>query len=368
LLIEKQLTETRGRPSGFDYLRLILALAVVLLHIPTINFGTEYVKEIGTSLFRPIFAIVLPMFFALSGFLVAGSLFRSKSLVEFLSLRVLRIVPALAVEVLLCALILGTLFTTLPLSEYFADPRFHVYFLNIVGDIHYLLPGVFESNPHPATVNEQLWTVPWELRCYIALALLSIFRIARNRYLLLAAVAGFHVLVLIRYIIKLPDPWVSVHGLAMLEAFLVGVVFYAFADKISLRKDLFIVSLIATFVLLSVPYGDYLVSIPSTYATVYLGLLNPPRNRIALSGDYSYGIYLYGFAIQQAIAAAFPSLRGWWIDVVLALPLILAVAAFSWWIIERPTLRLRTYIPPIEAFVRRRAAELLGRASKEPSI
>ena len=67
------------------------------------------------------------------------------------------------------ALILGTLLTTLPLGEYFAHPMLHSYFLNIIGDIHYFLPGVFDQNPSHR-VNGQLWTIPFELECYIVLA------------------------------------------------------------------------------------------------------------------------------------------------------------------------------------------------------
>ena len=104
------------------------------------------------------------MFFALSGFLVASSLERCKTLFTFLGLRAIRILPALAVEIFISALIIGPLFTTEPAKAYFAAPEFHDYFLNILGDIHYHLPGVFAANPSDA-VNGQLWTVPYEMIC-----------------------------------------------------------------------------------------------------------------------------------------------------------------------------------------------------------
>jgi len=62
------------------------------------------------------------------------------------------------------ALILGPLLTEFPLSAYFRDSEFWAYFLNILGEIHYHLPGLFIHNPTTA-VNGQLWTVPFELAC-----------------------------------------------------------------------------------------------------------------------------------------------------------------------------------------------------------
>jgi peptidoglycan/LPS O-acetylase OafA/YrhL len=99
----------------------------------------------GPFCFLP--AAILPMFFAVSG---------------FLALRVLRIVPALAVVVVLSALILGPVFTTLPLRRYFTTPEFGGFFLNIVAVAHVTLPGVFEHNPDPRFIASQLWTIPFE--------------------------------------------------------------------------------------------------------------------------------------------------------------------------------------------------------------
>ena len=110
-----------GFTTGFDYLRIGLALAVLVWHsfILSAGSGALYRAAWGGS-FRFLLAIILPMFFALSGFLVAGSLERTR-VPQFVVLRALRLVPALAVEVTLSALILGAVFTTLPLGQYFTE-------------------------------------------------------------------------------------------------------------------------------------------------------------------------------------------------------------------------------------------------------
>jgi hypothetical protein len=80
---------------------------------------------------RPLLLFVVPSFFAPGEFLVAGSLLRN-SIAGFLTLRVMRIFPALACEVLIPALIIGPLFTVLPWSAYFIAERFRAYFSNVI--------------------------------------------------------------------------------------------------------------------------------------------------------------------------------------------------------------------------------------------
>ncbi len=67
---------------------------------------------------------LVPMFFALSGFLITASAQRL-DLANFLLNRALRIVPALAVDILICALHYRPVPSpTLPLGEYFTDAGF----------------------------------------------------------------------------------------------------------------------------------------------------------------------------------------------------------------------------------------------------
>src|ERR1700733_11160333 len=188
--IQDRLTAVNNRPSGFDYLRITLAVSIVLWHVPWLISGN--IKGPIMSWLNPIAFSLVPMFFALSGFLVAGSLDRSKTMVMFLGLRGLRIVPALMVEILLSALILGPLLTTLPLKDYFSGEEFRLYFFNLVGYIHYYLPGVFKANRF-AYVNGQLWTVPYELAIYLGLSFLAALGIYRRKFFLLLVIVLYYV-------------------------------------------------------------------------------------------------------------------------------------------------------------------------------
>jgi peptidoglycan/LPS O-acetylase OafA/YrhL len=163
--IAQRILFTGGRATGFDYLRLVLALAIVVWHSVATSYGLAVAHALYAGPLRAVLGALLPMFFALSGFLVAGSLQRCRTLPMFLALRALRIFPALTVEVVLSALVLGPLLTTLPLAQYLADPLFWQYLRNAGGDVHFFLPGVFAGNPVRGQINAQLWTVPFELKC-----------------------------------------------------------------------------------------------------------------------------------------------------------------------------------------------------------
>ena len=341
-----RLTVTHSRPAGFDWMRLLLAAAVVGWH----TIGTSYgdVAQHGfwsSPLWRPPLAAILGMFFALSGFLVAGSLERCRTMVSFVGLRVMRILPALAVEVLLCALILGPLLTHYSLHEYFVDRRFWHYLANMLGIVHFVLPGVFLDNPWPSTVNAQLWTVPYELRCYEVLLVLSIVGFYRRKAHLVGAliVSGVVFFLFVDFAERRALP-----GGEFVFCFLLGVGLHRFRDSIAWSAPLAALSAVLAAALLLLPRGDSLAPIPLAYLTVYLGLLDPPRVKWLFAGDYSYGLFLYGFPIEQAVASAGPWAQHWYISVALAYPLTAAVAVGSWWWVEKPVLSQKATLRRLE--------------------
>lgn len=354
MTIEERLRDTAGRPTGFDYMRLILAVGVVLGHSILISYGGEAQDAIQAGYWRPATAIVLPMFFCLSGFLVAGSLERSRSVVGFLGLRFIRIYPALIVEILLSSFLLGPLLTTVPLADYFGDRRFWLYLVNVTGHIHYVLPGLFTDNPYPDRVNGQLWTVPFELICYGAFAGAAALGLVRDRrrlllttvFLFLVTTGGF----LWRHGLAADRAPTNVPGYSLIVYSFVGSLFYFYRERLSWRRSHAVVAAIASVVLLEVPpVGDMLAPVPITYLTVWLGLCNPRKAWLLRGADYSYGIYLYGYAVQQSVMTLGSWTHHWYWNVALSLPAVSLIAAASWYGVERPALALRGYVKAIEA-------------------
>jgi len=348
--LAERLAATQFRPAGFDYMRAILALGIIWSHSLLLT-GDRYTGIGGYSYI--IFLMIVPMFFSLSGFLVAGSLERSKTLITFFGLRIFRIMPALTVEVFLSAIILGPLLTTVSHGNYFTSGEFYSYFLNIVGEIHYSLPGVFVTNPVP-WVNGQLWTVPWELACYVLLGGLAAFGIFRRRHWLALSLAGLHIIQIGNTMFRTNEEIKVAGGATLVISFVAGLTIYRYRDRIPWSKLLFLAMLVLSVALIRIPNGIRFAAVPLAYVTMYLGLLNPGRNRVILSGDYSYGLYLYGFPVQQAIVAVAPALRLWYWNLLLAVPCAILVAVGSWWLVERPVLGQRGKLKQLEEWYLKR--------------
>jgi peptidoglycan/LPS O-acetylase OafA/YrhL len=244
--------------------------------------------------------------------------------------------------------------TNQPLGQYFRSPEFFKYFLNIVGDIHYTLPGVFAHNPSDV-VNAQLWTIPFELKCYAALTGMAIIGLYRRRALMLAATCLI-IFATILYVTLNPVEIVDVWQL-LVPTFLLSVCAYLYRDRLPWNPWLFVVSVALAGALVSLNNAFMiLAAFPITYLTIWLGLLEPKRDALIRSGDYSYPLYLYSFPIQQALIAVVPWARIWWLNFILALPITFLLAAFSWHLIEKPAQGARRYIYGFENWLRTRSS------------
>lgn len=351
--LAERFEEVGGRPSGFDYLRLVLASLVIVWHSFSVSGAGyaivfQYLGVFGNFMFP----MILGMFFALSGFLVSGSLDRCRTLVSFMGLRAIRIYPALAVEVLLSAFLIGPWLTSSALVDYFSSPIFFKYLLNALGDIHYQLPGLFLDNPKSNIVNSQLWTVPWELACYVVLGVL-VFLGARKWPIIfpLAMIVGILAFTFLPHVPR---------GTRLVIAFLGGITLHIYRNKVPWHPGLFAAALSLALVFAYFNLSGPLI-LCAAYMTVFLGLCNPPRNVVIRGADYSYGMYLYGYVIQQALYQLTPYARAWYTNAILALIVAAGFAAFSWYCVEKPALNLRGVVKKIEArylaFADRRKAQ-----------
>jgi peptidoglycan/LPS O-acetylase OafA/YrhL len=364
--ISDRLDEVNHRPTGFDYMRIGLALAVILAHSFYLNYGGAHAAE-REGLLSKFTPLIVPMFFALSGFLVAGSLERAKSLFVFFGLRVFRIVPALTVEVLLSALILGPLLTEFPLSDYFRDTAFWAYFLNILGEIHYHLPGLFIHNPTTA-VNGQLWTVPFELACYALLGALACVNAYRRGWLLIAIFGALQALQIVNTIYRFNPNYNGAGGSTIVLCFAAGLLLYRYRKVIVYSAPLALVAFVLSVISIEIPNAIRFAPLPMAYLTVYLGLRNPKLDRIVNSGDYSYGLYLYGYPVQQAVITLLPGMREWYWNLLISLPIAAAIAALSWHLIEKPVLSRKKILQRINDRIAAALVRIWPRMAKREVI
>lgn len=332
-----------GRDNNFQLIRLLAAAFVVLFHsfALTGRWTQEPLWRIAPEL--NFGALGVRIFFVISGFLVTQSWLARHAVVPFVAARALRIYPALVAATLFTIALSGAS-SSLAWPGFLADPQTIDYGWRVAlgWEIVYRLPGAFPANPFPHDVNGSLWTLPIELRLYVGLLAAGVVGLLARRALWLAAIVGLVALFAIRpeWFPLAPNDRV-VRELALL--FGLGSLAYVWRDSLP-------VSLVAAagglalFALnpfgwtrgaLSAPILAYVVLVAAYHPRLAL----PAFNRV---GDYSYGLYVYSFPLQQTLMQRWPGLEPAGLF-ALSLPLGLAVAAVSWHALERPALALKSW-------------------------
>lgn len=334
-----------GRANNFHLIRHIAALCVVLTHsysIPTGQYAAEpLVSLTGSSIGH----YAVDVFFLLSGFLVTQSVVRNDDLVRFAFGRLLRVFPALLVAVLLTALVLGPIVSPVQPSVYFSDPSVWQYVAGAGSTLQVdrSLPGVFAGLPEAGKINVPLWTLKYELAAYVLLGILaavSRFRLQRLLYLFVAALC-------VAYIWgRFHQPWPASSGafsnlLHLLPAFFIGSAVYLFRERIPFGLPLTISLALAAYLLRDTLAYEIIEKLLFASVIIWLAFLpSSASEALARTADYSYGLYIFAFPIQQTIYMLYPELDAivfFFVSVLLTLP----VTALSWHWIEKPSMRLR---------------------------
>lgn len=349
----------QGRDNNFNFIRLLAALSVIFSHSYPLAIGTEIVEPFRADLNITVGSMAVDVFFLTSGFLVAASLMTRQSALEFICARVLRIFPGLWAMLLVTVFLLGSALTTMSIRDYLTDGAVFAYFAKcatLVTGVSFYLPGIFETNPYGTGVNGSLWTLPFEIGMYgILLAawmLLSIINIKRFDLFKITIVAfsvGSVLYLLVGYFRHgLPSEF-ELHRTYRFQSlffmFFTGAAFYILRCRILLSSRLFVffsIALFGSLVNKHAFYVVYLLALP--YVLFYLAYIPKGRlrefNRL---GDYSYGVYIYAFPIQQGIVYLANGVSPILLSVI-SVPITLFCAYLSWHLIEKRALCLKDSI------------------------
>ncbi|WP_431323488.1 acyltransferase family protein [Rhizobium sp. YTU87027] len=325
-----------GRQNNLNLMRLLAALAVIYGHTSAVTGKAPpdlFLQLVG---FKFLGGVAVDVFFVLSGFLITASALKS-TMTQFVLSRVLRIYPALVVCMVVTVFVIGGIFTTD--NSYYSNGSTWRYFLtNATGTgTEYYLPGVFD-NLHDKAVNGSIWSIVLELRLYASVFVLMYVGVllrknAFNVLCVFLICAGYFGAGFIDALI--PDA--NHRHVALM--FLLG----SFACINRLEFPLSPLLLLFLLFLSAATHGTdkfiYMYTITLTYLVFYVALI-PGARWFDNVGDYSYGVYLYGWPSQQLVATAFPSLPNS-AHTLLACSLALFFAAFSWHFIEKPCLSLK---------------------------
>ena len=329
-------------PGAFDGLRLVAALAVLFTHSYA-QLGRGQLEPLtrftnGSTDFSELGMIT---FFAISGNLVTQSWFRDPSIWRFFMRRSLRIIPGLAFVIFLSFAIIGPILTTLDVADYFSRREAWTYLAKVlVFPSQYGLPGVFADNPFPTVVNGSLWSLRVEVALYCAIGVLGVVRV-RGAQRTLLAVATYCLAI---YVVLTTGDSVS-----QITFFHQAIVLFANAIPFFIGATLALTALSSerlwlvaatltglTLALESTPAFKPLLVVALPVVVIQIG--RECRCDLSRFGDYSYGLYVWGFVVQQTVVNYVPTLEPTSLFFVAVGPAFV-MAALSWHLVEKHALR-----------------------------
>jgi len=334
-------TDHPSRRNNFDALRLVAAASVMFSHAFLIAQGTQknewLIRLTGNQSILGLTGVFV--FFAVSGFLVTQSYEQTRDPLRFMAKRALRIFPGLFVATAMSAFVLAPLVTSLRPGAYFSQPAPYLYVLDntLLDQTVHELPGVmFVNNPAGLEINGSLWTLRLEVMMYVMVLGLGLLRLMRLRVLLGLMALGLACL-------QFQDALDFLGGWGWLLAFFVaGMILYKLRATRIFDGRLAVLAF--TGLVLSVPLRQFIPLFPvfGCYLALWLAL-NPylpviPATRF---GDLSYGLYIYGWPVEEGVIWALGGHALWWQVLAIALPATAAIAFLSWHLVESPALRLK---------------------------
>jgi len=339
-----RLNEVFGsRANNFNLLRLIAASLVLGTHSFTVVTGDADNEPLRLSLGITWGAIAVDIFFVVSGLLVTSSMRRSDSAIDYSVARALRILPGLFAALVVTGLVASAMFyRTLDVTElvwYVFRNTFPF------GEMPDRIAGIFVGNPAGPGFNASLWTLPVELRMYrnvLLIWLLSFLLLKRRRLafdcMIVAAAAYF----LARHLAFPSYATIEASPSRLQMMFFVGAAALVLARYIRLSW-IAVGAVVAAIVAASLQRSAFYVVYSLGLWYVVLCLAYLPRGKVLSFnrlGDYSYGVYIYAWPVQQMVISVWPGI-GVAAHIVVSAVIVLGLSVVSWHVVESPALQLK---------------------------
>jgi len=391
-----------SRHNSLNFLRLVLALAVVIDHAYGLGGYGSLPEFHGTS----IGTLAVYGFFGISGFLIAGSAERN-SPGRYLWQRFLRIFPGFWVCLLVTAFIIGVVGWWIRPAE---ACGLSCYFHSHTGPYEYLIHNVLLPNPQinqysisgsPTHVvielvwNGSLWTLFYEFLSYLVLFALAIVGLIRHKVgTLIVAIATWALLAALTLTPSVNIKISVLHHsdlmyfLKFASVFMAAAVLYLYRERIRDSGWIALGCTVACFASLWLPNLVHGRPVNPLYWFTPSGLLIPllaypilwlgfhlPFQKVAVRNDYSYGIYIYSYPVSQLLAYTVVLHYGFVLYIFCCVAVTVPLAVASWLLIEKRALSLKKFDPrtlvrptnPPEAPDDVRTSVNLGAASDQDS-
>lgn len=330
------------RNNALNAWRLILAVSVIFWH--------SWPLTGRTITYRPFEQLIEQVgvdgFFAISGFLITASWLRKPKLRDFAIARGLRIFPGLWVCLLIIAFVIAPISVLIQggsVSALFSSHKPVEYVINNgLLNVYYAgVDGTPRGVPWPGVWNGSIWTLVFEMICYIAVAVLGVVGLLKRRWVVPAAFVLF--LCATAY---LSYPVFAATSIAQMVArfavmFAAGALLNQYKDVIPARWSLVAVSVV--IVLASGLLENYrdIAALPLAYAVIVSGsLIHNPR--LNLRNDLSYGTYIYAYPVQQLLVVMGLGSLNLLLFFAIATAATVPLAAFSWFVVEKQAISLKS--------------------------
>jgi len=296
--------DVASRDNNFYAVRVMLAARVIFGH--AFVLGGVALDEGSASFGKLYNSLGVNGFFVISGFLVTRSLLSSRTMTDYVAARILRIVPALWVMFFITVPLVVLLGSSGSPQTWTSALQYLVENLSIAF-VTYEIDGVFQGLPNPA-VNGSIWSLRWEVFCYVALAGIALVGLIRRRLVL--AVATGILAVTLFMLAGAPELDVLVGRIRLTSLFFFGTSLALYADKLLVGIWLSAVGVLVAgtigyitkaYDLVYFAFGYLLISVAYSKAGLLRGISKAVELRSLGKPDLSYGIFLYAFPIQQLL-------------------------------------------------------------------
>jgi len=330
--------------NHLNLIRLLAALGVLFSHSYALALGNggEQLEPINKACGITLSYLSVDLFFVISGFLIAASAVKLASQPkQFAINRLARILPGLLVANIVTVIAVGMIFNH-TLAEAMRNSAKSVEYIIrnsvLIFGTQFRIADAFANNPCPFDINGSLWTLRWEILCYIAIFLFIYVAANRAKRLAMPLVLGVIALRITLHIAGYqPGNWLAL-PLRFGTTFGIGVLFY-YHKAILSPAAYALPFIVAAAIFFMMGFVEELSSPLVALSLLILALsVKGPLLAYNRLGDYSYGTYIYAFPIQQSLVHFFA-----FSPLPLALTssaVTIAVAVASWHFVELPFSKL----------------------------
>lgn len=364
-----------GRSNGFGLIRLVLALAVVVSHSNPLGYGRLDPGTGWSGAQTNLGTLSVIGFFVISGFMITGSGLRL-GVWRFAWHRALRLLPGLWACLAVTALLVA------PVLYHHQHGSLVGFWQHPDGPLQYLQgmwntsisngfdisgimrTGVQRGTNYNAGFDGALWSLQYEIFCYVLVGIFAFGGLLRRAPRTVALLAGGLWVLILENLLDAPSlrgapaepatlfdvpvlgPLSSHYLIYLSFVFLLGATMRLYRDRVPVNDLLALGCLVAA--LASMHYGAFfVVGCPAfAYLVMWLGVRMPRRlHPIGQSHDYSYGVYIYGFVVEQVLVMYHGTRWGHAAYLGMALVGTMVAAVLSCHLIEAPALKLKDWAP-----------------------